>query len=679
MSAPNPPTPPSPLAVFCRALYNYEAQDPSCLSFHQNDILELLTQEPTGWWDGLLGDKRGWFPSNHVVVLSDEEAELALSELPLPHRQTGTDFGGLRGVEGTPDAVYSPEIGDFWIPEVAPDGRIHYVNMKTGQRAEDLPNESDRAMEVALGRQGQPEESFAGSLTSYQSNENGALNNESYPSINDMILSPESPSLEADYMDADLPMYEEVASKAQSQSVNVRSKRNCTLPGDVPIEPVFLLQRTCDPTEITLDPDGAVRAGTVPALVERLTTHERADHTFIKTFLMTFKTFTTVEELFDLLVARFWIQPPPRMTEAEREEWVKLKQHVIQTRVLNILKSMVVDDDVLEKDEMFILDRMKEFITTEGVARSPAAKQLSTLIQRARQGVSTIKMITSPQGMPPPPIVPKSSKKLKLLDIDPLELARQLTIMESRLYQRIRPLDCLQRVWEQKTNNIDNIAVFLQTNDKIPLWVAESIIEKDDLRRRAGIIEYLISVADHCRTLQNFSAMAAIISGLNKSPVRRLHQTWAHVSPRSMAQFNTCEILMSSDRGLFSYRSLMKSAVPPCVPLLGISLSTLQFILEGYPDNLPAQGAQDSPANTLVNFQKRQKASEVIHEIKRWQQVPFNLHVIPSVQAYIEDSLNYLSDTPEFSERLEVISLDLEPMELEQEKMSRLLRESGFL
>ncbi|KAJ7440631.1 SH3 domain-containing protein, partial [Mycena galericulata] len=51
---------------FCRALYDYEAQDASALSFRQNDIIEVLTQQPSGWWDGLLGDERGWFPSNYV-------------------------------------------------------------------------------------------------------------------------------------------------------------------------------------------------------------------------------------------------------------------------------------------------------------------------------------------------------------------------------------------------------------------------------------------------------------------------------------------------------------------------------------------------------------------------------------------------------------------------------------
>ena len=37
----------------------------------------------------------------------------------------------------------------------------------------------------------------------------------------------------------------------------------------------WYLQSTCSPTDIEIDPDGSVRAGTAAALVERLTTHEQ--------------------------------------------------------------------------------------------------------------------------------------------------------------------------------------------------------------------------------------------------------------------------------------------------------------------------------------------------------------------------------------------------------------------
>lgn len=53
------------------------------------------------------------------------------------------------------------------------------------------------------------------------------------------------------------------------------------------------------------------------------------------------------------------------------------------TRVLNTLKTIVTDDDILEKDDMHILDCMKEMLQNEEVMRSTAAKQLVVLIERA--------------------------------------------------------------------------------------------------------------------------------------------------------------------------------------------------------------------------------------------------------------------------------------------------------
>lgn len=58
----------------------------------------------------------------------------------------------------------------------------------------------------------------------------------------------------------------------------------------------------------------------------------RTDPTYNETFLMTYRSFTTLDTLFDLLVQRFWIQPPDGLKPPELEEWKKLKQHIIQMR-----------------------------------------------------------------------------------------------------------------------------------------------------------------------------------------------------------------------------------------------------------------------------------------------------------------------------------------------------------
>lgn len=74
---------------FVQAEYAFASTDPSALSFAEGDVIEVLTRLESGWWDGLLliapgaeqeadgssGSRRGWFPSNYVRVISDEEAE----------------------------------------------------------------------------------------------------------------------------------------------------------------------------------------------------------------------------------------------------------------------------------------------------------------------------------------------------------------------------------------------------------------------------------------------------------------------------------------------------------------------------------------------------------------------------------------------------------------------------
>lgn len=53
------------------------------------------------------------------------------------------------------------------------------------------------------------------------------------------------------------------------------------------------------------------------------------------------------------------------------------------SRVLNTFKAMIVDGDVLEKEDMYILDRMKAFVSSDEASHIAAAKQLMILIDRA--------------------------------------------------------------------------------------------------------------------------------------------------------------------------------------------------------------------------------------------------------------------------------------------------------
>ncbi|XP_037531980.1 unconventional myosin-Ie, partial [Nematolebias whitei] len=57
---------PKPRSPQCKALYAYDAQDTDELSFNADDVIEILSEDSSGWWFGRLRGKEGMFPGNYV-------------------------------------------------------------------------------------------------------------------------------------------------------------------------------------------------------------------------------------------------------------------------------------------------------------------------------------------------------------------------------------------------------------------------------------------------------------------------------------------------------------------------------------------------------------------------------------------------------------------------------------
>lgn len=66
--------------VRARVTFYYDAAEPDELSLKEGDIVEILSQDEEGWWEGLCNGKKGVFPANFVEVIK----ESASKEMPVP-------------------------------------------------------------------------------------------------------------------------------------------------------------------------------------------------------------------------------------------------------------------------------------------------------------------------------------------------------------------------------------------------------------------------------------------------------------------------------------------------------------------------------------------------------------------------------------------------------------------
>ncbi|TGJ78742.1 hypothetical protein E0Z10_g10020 [Xylaria hypoxylon] len=421
----------------------------------------------------------------------------------------------------------------------------------------------------------------------------------------------------------------------------------------------------------------AVKGGSLLALVEQLTRHDKLEPNFNNTFLLTYRSFTTSRELFELLVKRFNIQPPEGLSKIEYDAWKDRKLKFIRFRIVNILKSWFENfwmEELNEESIQIIRDVHKFAELTLPATETPGAKGLLAVLEAHLTGqeISKKRLVQTLANNIPTPIMPKNMKKLKFLDIDVTEFARQLTIIESKLYAKIKPSECLNKTWQKKVTDGEpepapNVKALILHSNQMTNWVAEMILAQQDVKKRVVVIRHFVTVADKCRGMNNFSTLTSIISALTTAPIARLKRTWDQVPARTNTVLESMRRLMASTKNFAEYREALHTTNPPCIPFFGVYLTDLTFIEDGIPSILKK--------TNMINFAKRAKTAEVIRDIQQYQNAPYSLQPVPELQDYILSNMSAAGDVHEMYDK----SLSIEPREREEDKIVRVLAESGFL
>ena len=259
-------------------------------------------------------------------------------------------------------------------------------------------------------------------------------------------------------------------------------------------------------SEIIHDEKGQLKGGSLTALVEQLTRHDRLDSNFNDTFLLNYRSFTSASELLELLMRRWNVQPPSGLSQKEYRIWVERKQKLIRIRVVKCLRSWI-DSYWLEPDTEASQALLQKLLTfgkgiISIVGTTHAAQLISAVEQRIRgQDVSNKVIVPTSHHPFPAPILPPNRRRLKFLDINALELARQLSIMDSRLYCKIRRSECLSNMWQKKPapgepDPAPNVKAVILNANQLSNWVAEMILTHDDVKRRVMVIKQFVQVAD---------------------------------------------------------------------------------------------------------------------------------------------------------------------------------------
>ncbi|KAJ3124815.1 hypothetical protein HK098_000855 [Nowakowskiella sp. JEL0407] len=436
--------------------------------------------------------------------------------------------------------------------------------------------------------------------------------------------------------------------------------------------------------EISYNPEGYVNGGTIRALVERLTLHDQpSDPAYLEVFLMMFHCFTSSQDFFSFLLNRFFLVMPSGITPEEVKQWQEKKQKPIRLRVFRVLVAWLdsywieaYDDPVLEQLQKFAIgpfsDAMPMYASTLidcvnrkiNTVNNPDIRvreinmqqedKLKQLVQRHRQlqAQSQVQLLGPQQLFTdgrskgtgnlsffecfPPPILPKSLKRVSLIDLDPTEIARQLTIMEMKRYCAIGVVELLGQEWTKTPSLAPNVKAMNHMQAK------------------------------RCLALNNFNTLISIQSALGSSAIVRLKKTWENLGNKLRQTYENIRESIGDSRNYIDYKNHIRTADLPCLPCLSFSLVDLSYTEDG---------TSSIRNGRLVNFEKYGKLSLIIKEIQRFQ-VPYPLSDVPGLQKWLNDVIE--NSCKRGMQELFRMSLELEKEEHKQAEATQRDMDSKF-
>ncbi len=262
----------------------------------------------------------------------------------------------------------------------------------------------------------------------------------------------------------------------------------------------------------------------------------------------------------------------PKVVHSDQEvQIIEKRMASVRLRVLNFLRKWVKTHPYHFADA-----QMKQLLKTFlKCARLTGHEKLSALIEtdiESATGESMRAIFDAAPNVVGISLSDVDNSPKRLSDVNALELARQLTLVDHELYRRIEHRELVKNNFMKKRS--PHVAEFSAQFNHIAGVVAANILTAPS--EHAAVIGFWIYVMQHLRSLRNYQGFFAVFGGLSNSSVTRLKKVWADVDKASY--FEQCKALM--DKNFSELRKELEAAARPVIPYLGFYQRDLVYLEE---------------------------------------------------------------------------------------------------
>ncbi|XP_037813219.1 guanine nucleotide-releasing factor 2 isoform X2 [Lucilia sericata] len=360
-----------------------------------------------------------------------------------------------------------------------------------------------------------------------------------------------------------------------------------------------------------------VRGGHIDALIVHASRASQKDKAFSEAFITTFRTFIQPIDLIEKLTHRytvFFCQSNDQKQKAAKETF-------------SLLVRVVNDLTCTDLTCANLLTLLVEFVYELVCAGQLYLAKL--LRKQIEEKVNLYKKSRLP-AYPTNTMFSTVTVQPSLLDFKALEIAKQMTLLDAELFQKIEIPEVLIFAKDQCEEKSPNLNKFTEHFNKMSYWARSKILMLQCAKEREKYVEKFIKIMIHLKKIHNYNSYLALLSALDSSPIRRLE--W-NKSIKENIQ-NNCNIIDSSS-SFRNYRQALADTQPPCIPYIGLVLQDLTFVHVGNPDYLK---------DGIVNFSKRWQQYNIIVNMKRFKKGSYTYRRNERIIRFFDNFENFLGE-----------------------------------
>ncbi|KAL7053900.1 hypothetical protein AAHC03_026701 [Spirometra sp. Aus1] len=248
-------------------------------------------------------------------------------------------------------------------------------------------------------------------------------------------------------------------------------------------------------------------------------------------------------------------------------------------------------------------------------------------------------------------------KPMDLLQIRPIVLAQQITLIELECFKAIKAEEFLSFKWNgrEKAKYAPSICASTRWFNRIIFWIHQEILSLIPLPKRVEMLAYFIRTAKKLVELNNLCSAKAVVSALQVECIHRLKETWAGLSTRDRNTFKKLSEIFRPDNNFENLRNMHDNAHLPCIPYLGLYLNDLTYIDVACPHTV------SHGQSVFTNQVRVDRINNVLRIIADFQTSTYPFERNEVIASFLE-SQSYLEELQRFIEDANYkASLRLEP------------------